>query len=409
MAYGLVVVATFLLNRRAFGPSVAAWGLVPLAFASTGTIWLSGRVTGGHLLAAAWHAGAFALLWGCLTTGRAGGDRRRWGSGAGSGSIRLDVRRDLGGLAGRPGGRPRLVGPRGRAAGSDRRPGRLPAGFALAAGLGVAPPVIGGRVDPHDAYAGQFEPVTRGDVAGAERPDPGCWTACPGWSPAIACPGSRPSPTRRGWPGGPAAPRRGGRRLARRWRSRSVVARACSPGRCWPWLAIRAGRSRPDRPGGRSAGACWRRPWRSWRGSWSTGRITNSDNYRYLVFLLVPWSSGFGLVMAAARRRGGRAAGWPGLLALGFAGADDGRLGPVVRSARLDRRGRPAGPEGRSTTRRWSGSTATPRSTPILGDYWDVYRLSFLTGGRVRGVPFPRYPDRFPEIAPGLPGGRPRS
>ena len=63
VAYGLVVVATFLLNRRAFGPSVAAWGLVPLAFASTGTIWLSGRITGGHLLAAAWHAGAFALLW----------------------------------------------------------------------------------------------------------------------------------------------------------------------------------------------------------------------------------------------------------------------------------------------------------------------------------------------------------
>jgi len=36
--------------------------------------------------------------------------------------------------------------------------------------------------------------------------------------------------------------------------------------------------------------------------------------------------------------------------------------------------------------------------TMILGDYWDVYRISFLTGGRVRAVPFPQYPDRFPEI-----------
>ena len=71
----------------------------------------------------------------------------------------------------------------------------------------------------------------------------------------------------------------------------------------------------------------------------------------------------------------------------------DGRAGRPVRR--------------RSTTRRWPGSTRIPRSRSICGDYWDVYRLSFLTGGRVRGVPFPEYPDRFPEVAAGLPGGRP--
>src|SRR5258708_39908873 len=49
---------------------------------------------------------------------------------------------------------------------------------------------------------------------------------------------------------------------------------------------------------------------------------------------------------------------------------------------------------------------AHPDVTSIQGNYWDVYRLSFLTGGRVRGVPFPEYPERFPEIARGLPGGR---
>ncbi len=69
-AYVVLMVATFLLARRAFGTSVALWGLVPLAFASTGTIWLSGRVTGGHVLAAAWHAGAFALLYGLPGAGR---------------------------------------------------------------------------------------------------------------------------------------------------------------------------------------------------------------------------------------------------------------------------------------------------------------------------------------------------
>ena len=59
---GLVIVATFVLALRLYGPRVAAWSLLPMTFASTGLVWLSGRVTGGHLLAAAWHAGAFVLL-----------------------------------------------------------------------------------------------------------------------------------------------------------------------------------------------------------------------------------------------------------------------------------------------------------------------------------------------------------
>ncbi len=42
---------------------------VPLAFSSTGMIWLSGRITGGHLLAVAWHAVAFALLYEFLGRG----------------------------------------------------------------------------------------------------------------------------------------------------------------------------------------------------------------------------------------------------------------------------------------------------------------------------------------------------
>ena len=69
------------------GPGVAAWSLVPLAFASTGTVWLSGRITGGHLLAAAWHAGAFALLARVPRRGAGRAGPRRSGSGAGSGSL----------------------------------------------------------------------------------------------------------------------------------------------------------------------------------------------------------------------------------------------------------------------------------------------------------------------------------
>ena len=43
----------------------------------------------------------------------------------------------------------------------------------------------------------------------------------------------------------------------------------------------------------------------------------------------------------------------------------------------------------------------------VLGGYWDVYRLSFLTGGRVQGVPYPIYPDRFPEWSRPPSGGPP--
>ena len=62
MPVACFVATTFWLNWRAFGPSVAVWGMIPLTFASTGAIWLSGRITGGHLLTAVWFAAAFGLL-----------------------------------------------------------------------------------------------------------------------------------------------------------------------------------------------------------------------------------------------------------------------------------------------------------------------------------------------------------
>jgi hypothetical protein len=43
----------------------------------------------------------------------------------------------------------------------------------------------------------------------------------------------------------------------------------------------------------------------------------------------------------------------------------------------------------------------------ITGDYWDVYRLAFLTGGRLLGLPLPVYHDRFPEWSSARGGGRP--
>src|SRR5581483_2845186 len=45
----------------------------------------------------------------------------------------------------------------------------------------------------------------------------------------------------------------------------------------------------------------------------------------------------------------------------------------------------------------------------IFGGYWDVYRLSYLTGGRVNGIPYPAFPNRFPEWSQTLPDGRPET
>ena len=158
VAYGCLVGATFALNRRAFGPSSAAWGLIPPAFASTGTIWLSGRITGGHLLTAAWHAGTFALLVGCL---RQGGSRRAAILGLWSGlGLWLDSMSavTMAGLVAA------VIAAWWSGLGSSRRGLACSLAFALAAGIGAAPRFIGARVDPHDAYREQFEPVTRLDV-----------------------------------------------------------------------------------------------------------------------------------------------------------------------------------------------------------------------------------------------------
>ena len=88
VAHVLLIAAVFTLAWRVFGRSVAIGSLVPLTFASTGVLWLSGRITGGHLLIVAWSAGP-----GCCCTRRgcaaAGAPRSSSGSGAGWASISI--------------------------------------------------------------------------------------------------------------------------------------------------------------------------------------------------------------------------------------------------------------------------------------------------------------------------------
>ena len=61
------------------------------------------------------------------------------------------------------------------------------------------------------------------------------------------------------------------------------------------------------------------------------------------------------------------------------------------------------------TTPRCAWLASHPEVGSFFGGYWDVYRISFLSGGKVQGVPLPIFPNRFPEWSKGLPGGRPRT
>ena len=155
-----------LLAWRAFGPGVAGWSLVPLAFASTGTLWLSGRITGGHLLTAAWHAGAFALLHEAWSRG--GGERAAalglWcGLGLYLDSMFLIT---LAGLVPAASLGWWASGPIVARARVRRWSSRSP---SLA---GAWPREVGRRVEPHDAYREQFRPVVDRRRPGRARAAP---------------------------------------------------------------------------------------------------------------------------------------------------------------------------------------------------------------------------------------------
>jgi hypothetical protein len=148
--------------------------------------------------------------------------------------------------------------------------------------------------------------------------------------------------------------------------------------------------------------------------------IFNSDNYRYLIYLLVPWTLGFGLVVDDLTRRRG----WGrilGVLVVGsfgvamsattFAWYRDTRQYvsadgiPVIRmhadsSALTIQPDEPA-PKVFAARGPWRYEIPSD-VTHVFGGYWDVYRLAFLSGGKIVGIPFPTYPNRIQGWSRGL-------
>ncbi|HZW33896.1 MAG TPA: hypothetical protein VFF52_24450 [Isosphaeraceae bacterium] len=416
----LVVGSTFWLAWKAFGPAVAGWSIVPLVFSSLGTIWLSGRITGGHLLTLVWHTMAFAGLHACLTRGG-----WQWavalGTWCGLG-LYLDAMFlfTLAGLV------PAavlawLLGARSRSA--------LGSAAAFLAGMmiGLLPRAIGQWVDPYDAYPSQFTATFQPSaILGHARL---LMLRC---LPRLIA-GPELSEFDR------QLPRDGtlGEELLRF---------LYTGGNSWvmppwtEWLAIvlvlgflvafvRVVRdpARAIEPARRAVGRGTILSSLAIVAGFLVNRnIYNSDNYRYLIFLLTPWALGFGLLMNdLARQR------WFGVLAAWVVAAI---LAEVMTATTflwyrdeclyVDRSGLPVcsrppawselvvvlwapGRHGaliRGTTK----FTVPSDVTHILGGYWDVYRMAFLSGKRVVGIPLSMYPNRFPGWSRGLGAGQGR-
>ena len=403
VAYLLLVCGVFATAWKGFGPRVAAWSLLPLAFASTGTIWLTGRITGGHMLAAAWSAWAW---WGLMQYASKPSPTRGGALGFFCGlGVYLDSMflMTLLGLA--PAGLVALVLTRGEAWRASRA---AVCGLAVLAGfaVGSAPRPIGRWMEPHDAYNEQFAWSLDADVlAGHSRI---LFLDClPRLVAGHRLPGLEADPD-------PALLGQGApiQQATARKASLSLVAIVLTP------LSL-----------GLFVGSLGFLAWKMWKGE-AVGRmvalgllvttsailaafvvnrnIFNSDNYRYLVLLLIPWPIGLGLAAEAVARRSRT-----GLAVAVVLGALVGGLFTLDAAAWYRRLGWID--EGGSVVHRGVDDPALrwldehPEVVAFSAGYWDAYRLAFLSRPPRRGVPHPIYPNRFPAWSNDLPGGRPET
>ncbi|MGC4015839.1 MAG: hypothetical protein QM755_15145 [Luteolibacter sp.] len=405
VAHVLIVVAVFGVALRGFGPKVAIGSLVPLTFASTGMLWLSGRITGGHLPVVAWSAAAWWLLLETLR-GRGWPFLAALGLWCGLG-LYLDSMfvMTLAGMAAAS-----LVtlavspAIRQAVAITPARLLTLGVGFAI----GVTPAYLGRKLEPHDVYNEQFTPSFESPIL--KKHARILFAEClPRLIAGHRVPGLEADPDPRLL--GLDAPVRQATPSAKRFEPIALLTTGLSLGLfalgllALAWTAVR----RSDRPARRVVAAGLLVSTLGVLAGFLVNRnIFNSDNYRYLVLLLIPWSLGLGLLVEAVLSRPSLDRWLGGTLLLAFAAlftADaaawyrrmdwiDARLMPVRRP--LD-----------DVTLRWLGDHPDVRA--ILGGYWDVYRLSFLSEGNVRGVPFAVFPNRFPEWSKDLPEGRPET
>lgn len=406
IAYLALIGGVFATAWACRGPGVAAWALVPLAFASTGTIWLTGRITGGHMLAAGWSAWAWAIFAWLL---KRGGKGRAALLGAWLG---LGMWHDSMFLMTIVGMAAAGIVAAVAARRAWTRRAALGCGLAFVAcfAIGYAPRPLGRWLEPHDAYNEQFawslEPKLLTEHAGILLLD-----CLPRLVAGHRLPGfeADPDPELLGG-GAPVASGRRGEIGAPAVASTALgMAGFAAAFLALAWRVVRRGppEAEPAAVADRAIPLGLLVSSAAILAAFVVNRnIFNADNYRYLVLLLIPGALGFGVMMHALAERGvgGKLAAFGIATAFALAFAADAsawyrRLGwiddrwGVVRRAVDD----PA--------LRWLDEH--PEVETFAAGYWDAYRLTFLADRPVRGVPHPIYPNRFPEWSQGLPGGRP--
>lgn len=395
VAYLGMTLATFALTWVAFGRRAAVWGLVPLTFASTGAIWLSGRITGGHLSAVLCHAVAFLLLYLALARG---GLKYVIALGAWCGfGVYVDSMflLTLSGLI------PAAIGAWWKLGRS--RSGLLAASvFVLAFLVGVAPREIGARIDPYSAYPKGFLSSLQPPVLLHHLRLLGL-DCLPRLITGHRIPDlqSDPSPSELGGPGPNNSPR-----------DTSPLSIAVTVVVLVMFLGSIRALADPDTTRGDLAAHAVR--WGLMISGVATlvafvlyRDIFNPDNYRYLADLLVLWSVGFGLAMRSLERMGRIGLASAVLCSVTMAGLmtlDTGRW--YHQFGWIDERGRPVRDALDDPVLDWLNSHHEVDS--FLTGYWDAYRLTFLANRAVRGIPYPVYPDRFPEWSQNLPNGHPQ-
>jgi hypothetical protein len=398
VAHVLLLVSVFILAWKVFGRGAAIGGLVPLTFASTGVLWLSGRITGGHLLIVAWSAWAWLLLHEWLV--RSG----LWWTIALGFWCGLGIYLDsmfiltLGGMV------VAALFAAGRFKGRMLSQGLV---LILAFLAGASPRAIGQWVEPYDAYHEQF----------AGSLDPQLLMAhskillldcLPRLIVGHRLPGLEADPDRALLGTGGPVQRKSANRDGMSW---------------WVWPLVVLGLGSFIVALAALAGVAWDSTHFAGRaiaagllatavavvtGFLINRNIFNSDNYRYLVLLLVPWSVGFGLLVrnSLCRPAGTRWAVLAAVIAMAALYTSDAAAW-YRRLGWIDERFQPV--QGRLDDPAVVWLEGHPEIQAVFGSYWDVYRLAFLRAGKLKGVPLPIFPNRFPEWSVGLPGGRPET
>ncbi len=410
----LVVASTFWLAWRAFGADVAGWSIVPLVFSSLGTIWLSSRITGGHLLTLVWHIATFAGLYSYLNRGgwKRGGILGLW-CGLGLYLDAMFLFTIAGLVPGLVMGALKL--------GRSRSALISAAAFLVGMSIGMSPREIGRRIDSYDAYPSQFSATFEGSAIAehARLLVVECLPRMVGGSALNDLEGRSIDPeTHLGDLLASVTGAKAGWKLPR---SKALASLIIVVGFPIAMLRLAADAFRRSDAARQAVGLGATASALLIAAAFLVNRnIFNSDNYRYVIFLLVPWSLGFGLLMQDLTRRGLRGRVVAILLAGLLATASTVMTFYWYRDTRhyLDVSGIPR----RIGSHQWStlplrifqaGFVRGPNPrhsqfeipsdvTHVFAGYWDAYRMAFLSGGRIQGIPLPMYPNRFPGWSAGL-------